>query len=76
MSGARDPAAGRFAALQLARLSGAIFVLLGALLIAGKPPTWLAGIPGFVGYILAAIGLFEFFALPRMLARKWKSLDQ
>lgn len=68
-----DPAAKRFAVLQLARASGALTMLLAVLVIAGKGPAMLAGIPKEVGYVLATIGLFEFYALPRFLARRWRS---
>ena len=73
MSGQPDPAAKRFAILQLARASGALIMLLAVLVIAGKAPAWLDGIPKEVGYVLATIGLFEFYALPRFLARRWRS---
>jgi len=68
-----DPAARRFAVLQLARLSGALLMLLAVVVIAGKAPAWLGGIPREAGYVLAAIGLFEFYALPRFLARRWRT---
>lgn len=73
MTGQPDPAAKRFAVLQLARASGALIMLLAVLVIAGKAPAWLGGIPEEVGYVLATIGLFEFYALPRFLARRWRS---
>jgi hypothetical protein len=41
--------------------------------IAGKTPAWLGTIPKEAGYGLAALGLFEFYALPRFLARRWRS---
>lgn len=68
-----DPAAKRFALLQLARLSGAMIMLLAVVVIAGKAPAWLGAIPKEAGYVLAAIGLLEFYALPRFLARRWRS---
>lgn len=68
-----DPAAKRFAVLQLARLSGAVMMLLAVVIIAGKTPVWLGAIPKEAGYALAALGLFEFYALPRFLARRWRS---
>lgn len=66
-------AARRFAALQLARLSGAVLVLLGVVVLAGKAPAWLGGLPPAAGYGLAALGLFEFYAVPRFLARRWRT---
>jgi hypothetical protein len=73
MTSQPDPAATRFALLQLARFSGALLMLLAVLVIAGKTPAWLGGIPAEAGYVLAALGLFEFYALPRFLARRWRS---
>ena len=73
MTESGDLAAKRFAALQLARLSGAVFVLLGVVVLAGKAPVWLAGLPPAAGYGLAALGLIEFYALPRFLARRWRT---
>lgn len=73
MSDGRDPAMARFAVLQLVRLSGAVLVLLGVLVTSGKAPAWLTGAPVAAGYAFAAIGMFEFFALPRLLARRWRS---
>lgn len=73
MTSQPDPAAKRFALLQLARASGALIMLLAVLIIAGKAPAMLGSIPKEAGYALAAAGLFEFYALPRMLARRWRS---
>ncbi|WP_226019134.1 hypothetical protein [Novosphingobium sp. FKTRR1] len=69
-----DPARGRFAVLQLVRLSGALLALLGAMIAGGKVG-WLAGVPEGAGYALLAVGLADFFALPPLLARRWKSPD-
>ncbi len=73
MTNQPDPAATRFAMLQMARLSGAVLVLLAVVIIAGKAPAWLGTISKEAGYGLAALGLFEFYALPRFLARRWRS---
>lgn len=48
-------------------------MLLAVLVIAGKAPAMLGSIPKEAGYVLATIGLFEFYALPRFLARRWRS---
>lgn len=72
MNGTRDPAVTRFAVLQAVRLSGALLVLLGVLVLSGNVG-WLKGVPDAAGAALAAVGLAEFFALPPLLARKWKS---
>lgn len=64
----RDPAAARFAVLQLVRLAGTLLVLGGVLVLSGR-----VGWPQGVGYGLAATGLAAFFALPLFLAKRWKS---
>lgn len=71
---ANDPAKARFAMLQLVRLGGALLALLGALIAAGTVG-WLAALPPQLGYGLLAVGLVDFFAVPPLLARKWKSRD-
>jgi hypothetical protein len=72
MSAERDPAAARFAVLQLVRLSGAVMALLGVTLLSGKI-AWLPRLPDVVGYILIAIGIAEFFIVPLFLTRRWRS---
>lgn len=72
MSETKDPAAARFAVLQLVRLSGAVLTLLGVLVLSGRP-TFLPAMPVAAGYVLAGIGLFEFFALPKLLAARWRT---
>ena len=67
-----DPAFARWLALQGVRFAGVVTVLIGVLIEAGRLPL-IAGIPPWFGYILAVIGLIEVFALPRILARRWKS---
>ena len=72
MSAERDPAAARFAVLQLVRLSGAAMLLLGVLLLSGRV-AWLPRLPDVFGYILVGIGIFEFFVVPLFLTRRWRS---
>lgn len=67
----RDPAAARYWMLQLMRLGGILLVFGGALIVGGR----IDG-PPVLGYGLLAFGVFEFFVLPAMLARRWKSPDQ
>ena len=69
---APDPAGARFAVLQLVRLSGALLALAGVLVVSGKI-SWMPHLPGALGYILIGLGLGDFFALPPLLARRWKS---
>lgn len=67
-----DPAAARFAVLQLVRLSGALLAFAGVLIISGKV-SWLPKLPEAIGYVLLGAGLVDFFAAPVLLARRWKS---
>ena len=68
----RDPAAGRWAALQVVRLLGVATALVGLLHQAGKFAP-LAGIPAWFGYVLIGVGLVETFWIPALLARRWRS---
>ena len=68
----RDPAAARFAVLQMVRLSGALLALGGVLIITGKV-AWLPRLPEAAGYVMIAAGLVDFFVAPLLLARRWKS---
>ncbi|GEO00536.1 hypothetical protein NSE01_23680 [Novosphingobium sediminis] len=68
----RDPAAARFAVMQMVRLSGALLALGGVLIVSGKA-AWLPKLPEAAGYVLIAAGLADFFAAPLLLARRWKS---
>ncbi|MFN3553602.1 MAG: hypothetical protein ACK4UL_10880 [Novosphingobium meiothermophilum] len=70
-----DPAAGRFMALQILRLCGAVLVLLGVMIGTGRGPAILAAIPDVAGYLLCVIGMIAFFWVPRLLARKWRTPD-
>jgi hypothetical protein len=63
----------RFIALNAIRITGAIFVLAGFVLIRGG---WtLAGPPAdrWIGVAVVLIGLFDFAVMPKILARRWKS---
>lgn len=70
--GPPDPAAGRFAVMQLVRFSGALLALAGVLVIVGKA-SWLPQLPEAAGYVLVAVGLIDFYLAPMLLARRWKS---
>ncbi len=63
-----DPAKARFIAMQLIRLSGAFFVVLGLLVVAHR-----IAMPLTAGYILIGIGMFDLLVFPLLLARRWKS---
>lgn len=64
---------GRYFALQVVRLSGAVLVLLGVLVQAGKGPGPLAALPPLAGIVMALAGLWDFFFLPRIVARRWRT---
>lgn len=66
----RDPAAGRFAAIQITRLMGVAFVVVGMLFATHRV---LPGLPAWVGYLLIANGLIDVFVIPPILIRKWRS---
>ena len=72
MSAKRDPAVARFTILQMVRLSGAVLLFLGVALLSGKAP-WLPRLPDVVSYILIVLGIIEFFVVPLILARRWRS---
>jgi hypothetical protein len=67
MSG-KDPAAARFAIIQAVRLSGVGFVIGGILVASARTP-----LPEWIGYPLLAVGLIDFFLIPQLLARKWRT---
>jgi drug/metabolite transporter (DMT)-like permease len=67
-----DPALPRFAALQLARLCGALIALAGVVILSHGIRS-LARVPDPVGDGLIVVGAVVFFALPLALARRWKS---
>lgn len=64
-------AAARFFVLQAVRLSGALLALGGMALLSGR----LGAIPPLVGYALVGVGLADFFAVPPLLAKRWKSSE-
>lgn len=61
----------RFLAMNLIRLSGLVCVFLGLAVMQG-----LIDLPRMVGLALAAFGLYDYFFMPRMIARRWRSEDQ
>ena len=63
----------RFFAITAMRLMGAIFVLVGFVLIRGG---WeLAGQPAdrWIGVAVVLVGAFDFAVMPLLLARRWRS---
>lgn len=60
----------RFAVINLVRLGGLLMVLAGIAAQQGVLP-----LPDPIGLILVVLGLIEFFALPNVLARRWRTKD-
>lgn len=68
----RDPAAARFAVIQAMRASGAALAM-GGFAVLSHHFAALAGVPDAVGYVLLGIGLVDFFVVPQVLAKRWRS---
>jgi ABC-type uncharacterized transport system permease subunit len=67
-----DLAKRRFLIISLIRLMGVLFVFSGIANIAGKL------FPDFspvLGYFLLINGIADFFIIPRILVRKWRTPD-
>lgn len=63
----------RFFAISMMRIMGALFVMIGFVLIRGG---WeLAGQPTdrWIGVVLVLVGAFDFAVMPKLLARRWRS---
>ena len=63
-----DVARGRWMTINLLRIAGVAMVVAGILAVEG-----VVGIPAVAGYGLIAVGLIDVFAVPLILARKWRS---
>ena len=63
-----DVARGRWMAINLLRIAGVAMVVAGILAVQG-----VVEISALAGYGLIAFGLFDVFAVPQILARKWRS---
>lgn len=66
-----DPAKARFYFIAAHRVVGAVLIMLGILAIEGALD-WGEG----VGKVLAIVGLIDFFVIPLVLARMWRSLPK
>jgi hypothetical protein len=58
----------RFMLLNLVRLAGLAMVLVAIAIHYGK-----LSAPEAVAYVLAIVGLADFFFMPNVLARKWRT---
>ncbi len=63
-----DDARTRFFVIGATRLIGVAIVLAGILGLKGRLP-----IPDVASYAFIAFGLFDVFAVPLILARKWRT---
>ena len=71
LSGAPEPTKlekQRFMAIQLLRMMGAALAILGVLIAGGK-----IDLPPLVGYVFVVIGLVDFFVMPKVLSRRWRT---
>ena len=69
---AGDPAVARFAVIQAMRASGAMLVMGGFVLLSHHF-AGLAGVPDLVGYVVLGVGVVDFFVVPQVLAKRWRS---
>ena len=67
-----DPALPRFMAMQAARAAGAAIALLGVVMLSHRIAL-LAWAPDALGDGLIVAGAVLFFAVPLILAKRWKS---
>lgn len=63
-----DVARSRWMVIQAVRLGGAAMAMIGLLITAEQ-----IAAPEFVGYILVILGLLDFFFVPTVLARHWRT---
>lgn len=73
LSGAPEPTKvekQRFMAIQLMRLTGLALTVLGVAITGG-----MIDLPGPVGLVFVAIGVVDFFVMPKVLARRWRTPD-
>lgn len=69
-----DPAAARWAIIQVVRAVGVATVLAGLLHTAGRIP-FLSDVPRWFGYVLVGIGFVDVFFITRVMAKRWRSPD-
>ena len=64
-----DPARNRYFAIALLRLSGALLVMFGMVIAAGK----FQQMPNWAGIVMIIVGALDFALVPVLLARRWRS---
>lgn len=60
-----------FIVITATRFAGVVMVMLGFAIVRG-----VIDLPYAVGAVLAVVGFFEIFFLPRFIARAWKAGDR
>ncbi|WP_420607173.1 hypothetical protein [Novosphingopyxis sp.] len=65
-----DPAKSRFFIISIARLMGAITVIVGLCIFLG-----LIAAPKSVGVVLILLGFADFVFIPRFLSAQWRTPD-
>ena len=60
-----------FIIINLVRFSGVALVMLGFAIVRG-----VIDLPYAVGAVIAVVGFFEVFFLPRFIARRWNAGDR
>ena len=68
MTGDDALARSRWMIMQVMRVSGAAFVVVGALIAAGK-----TSLPPLAGTVLMLVGLLDATVVPLLLARRWRT---
>ena len=63
-----NTARNRYMIIQAMRLLGVLAVVMGILMLRGR----MAG-PAVLGYLLVVVGLIDVFAVPQLLARRWRT---
>jgi hypothetical protein len=66
-----EVARNRWMVINAVRIAGVAMVLVGILGVRG-----VIAYPAVAGYVLIVAGLFDIFAVPLILARKWRSPPQ
>jgi hypothetical protein len=67
-----EEARNRWMVISASRLAGAAMALVGLLILSEVIPVD----PMWVGYVILGAGLVDFFLVPVLLARKWRSPDE
>lgn len=66
-----DTAKRRFFLINIVRLSGLVMVLIALAIYYGR-----INAPVEAAYVLAVLGVIEFFFMPQYLSRKWRTRDR